>query len=257
MTIGAPFEAAVPAMTVAGTALGGPIGGALVSGGASLLGGMFANSSNSRQARRQMRFQEHMSNTAHQREVKDLAAAGLNPILSGTGGHGASSAQGAAAQMQDVISPSVQSAQAARRLHEEVSLMKHQQENTSADTQLKHDSANKAVAEKNLTNTLQDESLKRQDQIDAQTRNTQQQTALGQFETLIRGIDAGAHSKLTDARVSSAQSGARAAQHDPTIKKGEADYQTNRSKFEQQLGEEVKYLGPLKLMLDLLRSVAK
>lgn len=38
------------------------------------------------QVQKQMDFQAYMSNTSHQREVKDLLSAGLNPILSANGG---------------------------------------------------------------------------------------------------------------------------------------------------------------------------
>jgi len=74
-----------------------------IAGGMQLIGTQMTNQANAKQARAQMDFQERMSGSAHQREVADLRAAGLNPILSGTGGMGASTPGGAQASMQNVI----------------------------------------------------------------------------------------------------------------------------------------------------------
>ena len=52
---------------------------------------------NADQAQKNRDWQEYMSNTAHQREVADLMAAGLNPVLSASGGNGASVTSGATA----------------------------------------------------------------------------------------------------------------------------------------------------------------
>lgn len=64
---------------------------------------------NSDEAEKTRLWQEHMSNTAHQREVSDLVKAGLNPVLGITNLNGSSTPSGASAQ--GVSTPSGASAQ--------------------------------------------------------------------------------------------------------------------------------------------------
>lgn len=79
-------------------------------------------------------FARDMSGTAHQREVADLRAAGLNPILSGTGGMGAVSPP---AQFPNMGDAAVSSGMGAERLQQEL-------RNMESGERLNHELANQA-----------------------------------------------------------------------------------------------------------------
>lgn len=81
-----------------------------------IFGARSQNKAQIQSAREQMQFQERMSSTAHQREVADLRAAGLNPILSATGGAGSSTPSGAQANIVNEMSGATSSALAYREL---------------------------------------------------------------------------------------------------------------------------------------------
>lgn len=157
----------------AGTMIGAPMG--------TLISGLF----NRDAANNQMNFQMNMANTAHQREVADLRAAGLNPILSALGS-GSAVPTGAAGQMGDLgqgISTGASTALAVRQQKEQFKQIGATVGNLEADT-----------ANKEKTGGL----------IDAQTVATAAQARVAQAEANLKTGQYNLLSKTMEAQVKKA-----------------------------------------------------
>jgi len=124
----------------------------MIAGGMAYYGQREANRTNRDIANQNRAWQEGMSNTAHQRQVRDLKRAGLNPILSANAG--ASTPSGSVAHMENALGAGVSTAIDTMRLQKEMRAVDSQ-------TALNAASATAQQAAANYSNTSARESAVR------------------------------------------------------------------------------------------------
>lgn len=114
----------------------GDIAAGALGAGISAWGQSSANAANAKMTREQMRWQEHMRGTSWQTAVKDMRAAGINPMLAvSQGGAGTGSASSIPQQsIAPDIPRHISSALEVSRFNKELELLQSQIDNVNSQT---------------------------------------------------------------------------------------------------------------------------
>lgn len=237
MGFGSVFKHVTKAVSSVGDALSGF--SPLISGGLSYLGQSSANAFNVAQAAQNRRWQELMRGTQYQTAVKDMQAAGLNPMLAYSQG-GAGNLSGAvAAPAQSDLGQFVSSALQTRQLKGQLEQMEAQNEQINAGTQ---ESKDRAYLARQQAQTEVNRSYRE----GAEGIRTEQATALDRLESAARIHLMAAQARNFDAN--SAYTALQRLHGELDLSRARSDDEYRRSSFGRvgrQIGTGLSDLGQI------------
>ncbi len=184
MGFGSVFKKVTKAVSSVGDALGGF--SPLISGGLSYLGQSSANAWNAAQSAEARKWQEMMRATQYQTAVKDMQAAGLNPMLAYSQG-GAGNLSGAvSAPAQNALGQAVSSALQARQLSGQLKQMDAQNENLAEENKQIRANTQESKDRALLARQQAQTEVNRSYREGAEGIRTEQATALDRLESAAR-----------------------------------------------------------------------
>ena len=238
--------------------------GSLITAGLSFLGGERRNTAQAQQAQNQMDFQREMSDTAVQRQVADMKAAGINPMLSAKFG-GASSPGGAQAQIQDSVSPAVNTYMAEKLNSAQAANLEAQTRLTNIEADIKAGTGmdqakanlDKTLADIGLTASQNAKVVQETENLVSQLQNIKDENLKIRraSELLFQQANQSFAQQLTEAQKTElVKSQAKLV----VAQTGLANFDLKAAESSGNLGREFGQYGPmLKLLLDVIRTVKR